>query len=307
MAVGPNSLGPLRPDVISLDILQILKKRFPMLTAIATDFSNEAVRLNTRIISRVATVPPVQTWTQANSYLSTAAATTDVPVQINHFHYVALSFFDDEMASTPRNLVQEQIEGAAYALGKDAFDKLMALCLVANFPTHTVSTVPNFTRDVLTAVRMQLQQAGASVPRYGILDATGMEMLLQDPTIISRFYINIEDSAVDQEAGILTGIGGFEKIYEFADLTTDAPNTLGFFGNKNALVLAARVPSKPASFVPDNPINAIIKNVTDEETGLTVQYRYHYDVKMGRLDMILTWIFGVAVGVPGHAALVTLT
>src|ERR1700741_218663 len=307
MAVGPNTLGTLSPDVISLDILQILKKRFPMLTAIATDFSNEAVRLNTRIISRVATVPPVQTWTQANGYLSTAAATTDVPVQINHFQYVALSFFDDEMASTPRNLVQEQIEGAAYALGKDAFDKLMALCLVANFPTHAVSTAAMFTRDTLTAVRMQLQQAGASVPRYGILDSTGMEMLLQDPTIISRFYINIEDSAFDQEAGILTGIGGFEKIYEFADLTTDAPNTLGFFGNKNALVLAARVPSDPASFVADIPINAIIKNVTDEGTGLTVQYRYHYDVKLGRLDMILTWIFGVAIGVPGHAALVTLT
>jgi len=307
MAVGPNTLGTLSPDVISLDILQILKKRFPMLTAIATDFSNEAVRLNTRIISRVATVPPVQTWTQANGYLSTAAATTDVPVQINHFQYVALSFFDDEMASTPRNLVQEQIEGAAYALGKDAFDKLMALCLVANFPTHTVSTAANLTRDTLTAVRYQLQAAGSAVPRYGILDSAGMQYLLQDPTIISRFYINIEDSAVDQEAGILTGIGGFEKIYEFADLTTDAPNTLGFFGNKNALVLAARVPSDPASFVADIPINAIIKNVTDDETGLTVQYRYHYDVKMGRLDMILTWIFGVAVGVPGHAALVTLT
>jgi hypothetical protein len=302
-----NTLGTLSPDVISLDILQILKKRFPMLTAVATDFSDEPVRLNTRIISRVATVPAVSSYTQATGYAETAAGTTDVPVQINNFRYVGLSFHDDELASTPRNLVQEQIEGAAYALGKDAFDKLMALCIVANFPTHTVSTAASLTRDQLTAVRYQLQAAGASVPRYGILDSAGMEYLLQDPTIISRFYINIEDAAVDQEAGILTGIGGFEKIYEYADLTTDAPNTLGFFGNKNALILAARVPSDPASFVADIPINAIIKNVTDEETGLTVQYRYHYDVKLGRLDMILTWIFGVAVGVPGHAALLTLT
>ena len=302
-----NVLGTLSPDVISLDILQILKKRFPMLTAVATDFSNEPVRLNTRIISRVATVPAVSTYTQGTGYAETAATTTDVPVNINNFRYVGLSFHDDELASTPRNLVQEQIEGAAYALGKDAFDKLMALAIVANFPTHTVSTAASLTRDALTVVRAQLQQAGASVPRYGILDSTGMEYLLQDPTIISRFYINIEDAAVDQEAGILTGIGGFEKIYEYADLTTDAPNTLGFFGNKNALILAARVPSDPASFVADIPINAIIKNVTDEETGLTVQYRYHYDVKLGRLDMILTWIFGVAVGVPGHAALITLT
>jgi hypothetical protein len=71
--------------------------------------------------------------------------------------------------------------------------------------------------------------------------------------------------------------------------------------------MAARVPSDPAAFVADIPINAIIKNVEDPDTGLTLQYRYHYDVQQGRLDMVLTWIFGVAVGVAGHAALVTLS
>jgi hypothetical protein len=302
-----NTLGTLSPDVITLDVLQFLKKRFPMLTAVATDFSNEPVRLNTHIISRVPVVPAVQSFTQAGGYASTNASTTDVSILINNFRFVSLSFYDDEMASTPRNLVQEQVEGAAYALGKDAFDKLMALCIVANFPTHTVSTAANLTRDTLTLVRGQLQIAGSRTPRFGIIDSTGMQYLLQDPTIVSRFYVNVEDSAIDQEAGILTGIGGFEKIFEYPDLTTDAANTLGFFGNKNALCLAARVPSDPAAFVADIPINAIIKNVQDEATGLTIQYRYHYDVKMGRLDLVLTWIFGVALGVAGHGALITLT
>jgi hypothetical protein len=302
-----NTLGTLSPDVLTLDVIQFLKKRFPMLTAIATDFSNDPVRLNARIISRVVTVPPVASYTQAAGYVSANAATVDVPVTINQFRHVTLSFYDDEMASTPRNLVQEQVEAAAYALGKDAFDKLMALCIVANFPTHTVSTAANFTRDTLTALRFQLQVAGANIPRHGILDSAGMEFLLQDPTIISRFYLNIDEASVNQEIGILTGIGGFEKIFEFADMTTDAPNTLGFFGTKDALVMAARVPSDPAAFVSDIPINAVIKNVSDPDTGLTIQYRYHYDVKMGRLDMTLTWIFGVAVGVAGHAVLATLT
>ena len=51
--MATNSLGTLSPDVISLDVLQFLKKRFPLLTQISTDFSQETVRLNTRIISRV--------------------------------------------------------------------------------------------------------------------------------------------------------------------------------------------------------------------------------------------------------------
>ena len=71
--------------------------------------------------------------------------------------------------------------------------------------------------------------------------------------------------------------------------------------------MAARVPSDPAAFIADIPINAIIKNVVDTDSGLTMQYRYHYDVKLGKLNLILAWIFGVAVGVPGHATLATLT
>lgn len=303
----PNTLGTLSPDVVTLDVIQFLKKRFPMLTAVATDFSNEPVRLNTRIISRVVTPPPVQSFTQAAGYASSNAATTDVPVSINQFRFVALSFYDDELSSTTRNLVQEQVEAAAYSLGKDAFDQLMALAIVANFPTHAVQTAAGLTRDDLTKVRGLLQIAGANVPRHGILDSLGMESLLQDQTIISKFFLNVDEASVDQEIGTLTGIGGFEKIYEYANMTTDAPNTLGFFGSKEALVMAARVPSDPAAFVSDIPINAVIKNVSDPDTGLTIQYRYHYDVKMGRLDLVLTWIFGVAVGVAGHGALITLT
>src|ERR1700747_260100 len=110
-----NTLGTLSPDVIALDVMKFLRKRFPVMTSISTDFSKESVRLNTHIISRVVTVPTVQSYTQANGYLNSAAATVDVPVLINNFRYVALSFFDDELASTPRNLIQEQVESAAYA------------------------------------------------------------------------------------------------------------------------------------------------------------------------------------------------
>ena len=83
----PNALGTLSPDVLTLDVIQFLKKRFPALTAIATDFSNEPVRFNTRIVSRVVTVPAVASYTQGGGYASGNATTVDVPVQINNFRY----------------------------------------------------------------------------------------------------------------------------------------------------------------------------------------------------------------------------
>ena len=153
-----NSLGTLSPDVITLDCLDFLKKRFPILTNISTDFSNEPVRLNTHIISRVVTPPAVQSYSQANGYASTTGVTTDVSVAINQFRHVTLSFYDDELSSTPRNLVQEQVEAAAYSLGKDAVDQLLAIASTTNF-THNVVTAANFARTTLTAARATLRKA----------------------------------------------------------------------------------------------------------------------------------------------------
>jgi hypothetical protein len=299
-----NILGTLSPDVLALDCLDFLKKKFPILTTVATDFSDEPVRLNTHIISRVVTPPPVQSYTQALGYSASSGVTTDVSVQINQFRYAAISFYDDELASTPRNLVAEQVEAAAYSIGKDAADQLLALASPANF-THNVVTSANYTRSTLTAARATLRKAGANPYYFGILNSDAWQYLTSDQTMINTFMLNVNNANVNFEDGHIQGISGFRDVYEYPDLNIINTTVNGFFASKNALVMAARVPSDPAAFVADIPVNAIIKNVQDEDTGITLQYRYHYDVQRGRLDMILTWIFGVALGVTGHGTLIT--
>jgi hypothetical protein len=300
----PNILGTLSPDVLALDCLDFLKKKFPILTTVATDFSDEPVRLNTHIISRVVTPPPVQSYTQALGYNPSSGVTTDVSVNINQYRYAAISFYDDELASTPRNLVAEQVEAAAYSIGKDAADQLLALASTANF-THTVQTSANFARSTLTAARATLKKQGANPYYFGVLNADAWQFLTSDQNMINTFMLAINPGNVNFEDGHIQAVSGFRDLYEYPDLNITNTTVNGFFASKNALVLAARVPSDPAAFVADIPINAIIKNVQDEDTGITLQYRYHYDVQRGRLNMILTWIFGVALGVTGHGCLVT--
>src|ERR1700752_335079 len=151
----PNVLGTLSPDVLALDCLDFLKKKFPILTAFATDFSDEPVRLNTHIITRVVTPPPVQSYTQAAGYAPSSGGSTDLSVQIKQFRYAAISVYSDELSSPPRNLVAEEVEAAAYSIGKDAADQLMALASTVNF-THSVQTAANFNRNTLTAARATL-------------------------------------------------------------------------------------------------------------------------------------------------------
>ena len=300
----PNVLGTLSPDVLALDCLDFLKKKFPILTAFATDFSDEPVRLNTHIISRVVTPPPVQSYTQALGYNPSSGVTTDVSVMINQFRYAAISFYDDELSSTPRNLVAEQVEAAAYSIGKDAADQLLALTTTTNF-THSVTTTANFNRNTLTAARAALRKQGSNPYYVGILNSDAWQYLTSDQTMLNTFFLKINEGNVNFEDGHIQGVSGFRDLYEYSDLNITNTTVNGFFASKNALVMAARVPSDPAAFVADIPVNAIIKNVQDEDTGITLQYRYHYDVQRGRLDMILTWIFGVALGVAGHGTLVT--
>jgi hypothetical protein len=300
----PNTFGTLSPDVLALDVLDFLKKKFPILTTVATDFSDEPVRLNTHIITRVVTPPIVQSFTQANGYNPSSGVSTDVSVTINQFRYAAISFYDDELASTPRNLVAEQVEAAAYSLGKDATDQLLALTSTANF-TKSVVTSANFARSTLTAARATLRKAGANPYYFGILNSDAWQYLTSDQTMINTFMLNVNNANVNFEDGHIQGISGFRDVYEYSDLNITNTTVNGFFASKNALIMAARVPSDPAAFVADIPVNAIIKNVQDEDTGITLQYRYHYDVQRGRLNMILTWIFGVALGVTGHGTLVT--
>jgi hypothetical protein len=294
-----NALGTLAPDVIAMDVLQFLIKKYPILTMFATDFSNEPAKYNARVVTRVPVVPAVQSYTQAAGYAITPATTTDVPVTLNQFRHVTLAFYDDEMSSTSRNLVDEQVAVAAAALGKDAADKLIANITAGNYPQHGVTTDATYTRAKMVAARQALVTAGAQGNKVSILDAAAWAQLAQDPVVINTLNVGVSDASLSFQDGVMQGVGGFDKIVEYADLAATDATLTGFFGTKNALIMCGRVPTDPTSLVPV-PINGIIKNVTDPSTGLTIQYRYHYQVDKGRLDMTLAWIFGTAMGVSLH-------
>jgi P22 coat protein - gene protein 5 len=301
-----NTLGTLSPTVVSLKVLQFLKKKFPMLTAVATDFSEEAVLLNQQVTSRVVVPPPVSDYQSpaagGTGYAAGAASTTDVPVIINKHKFVSLSFSDTEIASTRRNLVEEQIAASAYALGRQAALDLFALVTPAAFPNPTsVTAAANVSRNTILAVRAALNTQGATEEnRFGVINTPTMEFLGADQTIVSRFFYNTEP---DFKGGHIEGLAGFDDIFEYTELNP-ANNLLGFFGAKEALVFAARVPADPTELIPGGlPLPGKIENVLDPDSGLSLQMRYWYDFEAGALNMVLTWMYGVALGVAGHGTL----
>jgi hypothetical protein len=300
-----NSLGTLSPVEIVLDCIAFLKQKFPVLTTITTDFSVDAVKFNQEVVSRVVIPVAAQDYDLVNGYVAESATTVDVPVTITKHKHVSISLTDQELSSTTRNLLQEQKEAVAYSLGLQIANDLFALITPANFPAvlAPIAAAGNASRSVILGARAELVTAGATLNRYGLVNPGVFAALAEDQTIFAKLYSDIEP---DFQDGVIYGLGGFGKIVEVATLPT-ANKLLGYFGGKEGLILAGRVPADPALMAPGVPIPGLIDNVTDPDTGLTIQYRYAYDMFKGRLQMTLTLMYGVAVGVPGHAVLLLST
>jgi hypothetical protein len=144
-------------------------------------------------------------------------------------------------------------------------------------------------------MRQLLVTNGASINRFGVVNPAVFAALGQDTSVISKF--NFGGADPDLNAGSISDFGGFSRIEEYAEMNT-ANSLLGFFGAKESLVMAARVPE-----VLDVALPGIIENVADPDSGLTLQYREYYDMLGGQLNVTLTWMYGVALGVAGHGAI----
>lgn len=294
-----NSLGTLTPKKVVLDVFRFLRQQFPLINSISTDFSDEQANFNQQIVSRVPTIPTVADYHTTNGYVAGDAATTDVPVTINAHKHVSLAFGEQELSGTNRNLVEEQKMGAAYALAKGLFDAVCAQITVANYANETVSTVANSDRDTLTALRKVLNTRGVGNPRFAIVNGDVAEKLDQDSRIISSDYGRPGGTEEDNGWLHLQGVAGFRSVWEYPDLPTDE-NLTGFAGTKDGLVVATRVPKDPALVVSNLNLPGTIEVVTDPDTGMSMMVRYHYDMTLGKLQMTMTWMYGVGVGVAGN-------
>jgi hypothetical protein len=87
----------------------------------------------------------------------------------------------------------------------------------------------------------------------------------------------------------LPNVAGF-SVSQYVNMPTNSENLVGVCGGKQGLLVAARVPR-----VQDFP--GIIENITDPETGFTLQLRKWYSADDGRHYMSMGCQYAVSVGV----------
>lgn len=307
--------GYLRATLSATEILQdtleSFKVQFPMLTGPAgfgTDFQPKTARKGNTIIAHIRTLPSTQSYDSSSGYEANAAEAssllTDVPVALDQHIHVPVKIDHIDVLSSQKDLYAGAIADMAFVLGKAVVDDALAEVKAANFSYGDNVTIANTSKTTLNAATKKLNENGnAPRGRFGLVTSDFYNALEEDARLSSRDYHGQMRQA--NGYGELQNVAGFERVWEYPDLRTAAGESInGFFGGRNAVAIASRVPSDPSQLAASIGIPAIAKfeTVTDPNSGLTllgIQW-----MKAGVFDIYLTvaLIWGVAAGKQGGTA-----
>jgi hypothetical protein len=297
-------MATLSTTELITDVIDAFKVRFPLMSAIGTDFSSDEAKLGQTITGRILSLPSVQDYDGTDGYKANSASanslTTDVSVTLNRHKHVPIKVDFIDQVSTKRDLYAETVGNMAYALGKEAFDYTMGLVTQANFSHEVVGTTANSDYDALALATKVLNKNGASATgRIGIVNSDVFQTLDSDQRIASGDYHGQQKGA--SAYGVLSNVGGFESIFEYPDLPANSEDLTGFFTDKTGIVMASRIPNDVEALANRIGIPAISKVdvVSDADTGLTMMGITYQDAGTFDVYTTLTWIYGVSAGAQG--------
>lgn len=285
------------------DVIDAFKVRFPMLSAMATDFSSEEAKLGDTIRGRVSSVPSAQDY-GANGYKDNASSanslTEDVSITLNQHKHVPVKVDYIDQISTKRNLYNEVVGQMAFQLGKTMTDFVLGKVTQANFSHDLAGTTANSDYDALATATKILNANGAQpTGRYGIVNSDVFKSLETDERIASGDYHGQQRGG--NAYGVLSNVGGFEAIYEYPDMPANSETLTGFFADRSALVIASRVPTDMDAVAQSLGVPSIAKTeiVSDADTGLSFMNITYQDPHTFDMYTTTTVIYGAYAGAEG--------
>jgi hypothetical protein len=289
--MATNSLGTTNANVIAQRALEILVADYSFLRNAVTDFSDEAAKYGASIYTARLSALTAADYSQANGYVNSAITQADVSIALNKFKHVSYAVDDLERTSSNVNLIERFAGAAAHALGLQMVGDLLTLVTSTSFTSALTQSSATFTYASVVSAGILLNNN--NVPqhdRYAVLLPSYYGRLLNDTTIIANAQITGEQA---RTAGI-GQVAGF-NINMYSAVPSNSITLGGLFAQKEALVIAARVPEIPTGI----PIPGDISVVTEPRTGLSLQVRESYNITLGLLQRTYALMYGVKAGETG--------
>lgn len=284
MANALNGVFATRIAKLSLDCL--LTKRLPI-TTFLTDFSDEAVPHGNAITTRYPNALTAQNFlANKNSIDSNTVSRT---ITLNKYVGVPVAFTDTEEAFSDVKLMNEFIEPAITTLFENVMDTVQALITVASFSSNTVIAAANFTAANVAGIVQTLNTAKVPSSRRSLIIPPSYAVTLKKDTAVQAAYAYGSNQTIVE--GVLPKVYGLTP-YEYNGTIPTTNNLAGYAFAPQALLLAVRPPQMPRNWYGE------VRNITDPDSGLTIQFRDYYDGTSQRTEWC--FIYGAQIGNPGN-------
>lgn len=285
-----NTIGGINLAQIAQETLRTLLPQMPMLSAFTTDFSGDIAIKGESVTTRVATATAAGD--ASGGYTSSDVTSTAKTITLNKHKHFTMGFTDAEAAKGGLDMLRRTfIEPAANCVVNAFLDDLLALVIAATFANSTLVTAANFDADDVADLAQALSDQNVRRQgRFLLLKPTYTAALVKDNAIQnSQAYGGSE--AIREN--LSPRVHGFD-VHEYTDIPANAEALEGIAGNKQGLIIAARVPGEPENWFGE------VQNVSDPDTGLTLQLRQWYEGKDGKHYVTVTVMYGVGVGVAAN-------
>jgi phage I-like protein len=298
--VTDANLGTLAGTLVTQRTLELLKFIFPALTRFTSDFSDQPATFNQTIMTRIITIPTVQTYSTASGWTDAAALTTDVPVILNNHKGVPITFNENILASTMRRLFDEFAPASAYALAKNIVDAIYALLTDANFTNNTIVSSANFARGTVVDIGVALTQRGVPLGlgnRTMLLWPSAFGSLVKDPTMVTFAAYQqprIVTEGTTPQSTFVPTVDTFE-VYSAPNMPSNNANLVGFGGSRSALVVATRPPNDYTSVLPGASFGNV-QMVTDPDINITVMQVQYVNHTLGTATSRIAIMYGTSAG-----------
>lgn len=300
----------------------------PVLQNISVDLTQldpnvaRSATLGSTVMARINSIPPVTNYAEGGA--SPDVADTDVPVILNEMKQTSRAFTAAEIqacyradGTSQRNIILEAARPLSEAIAAHIVDLIVSKWTHANFPQAglpapgtTGGVGPRYVKaaaswDYNAVVDCRTLAALLKMPlngRFLCLNSLAYGALIKDATIAQRYALNTQPSV----EGNVPNFAGFSSICEHSALAAAnaTANMVGFFGARDSVLYANRVPTNPRDIpglsLPNSAYNYEV--ITEPKTGISVMViewggELSYNVK-------LVWLQGCAVGNPANGCMI---
>lgn len=273
----PNTLAGVAPDLIADAGFESLKTSLVSLKAFSTDFSDELTAKGASITTRIFLAKTAVT--TENDYENTGGnTTTAVKVTLDKYQKDTFFLEDKDRNDNDTDVMIGFARESGFAVGKAITNDIQSIITNANYgAAKLVIASASFDLDNVADLSQEATTDGVS--------QNNRTLVLREAyhtAVIKDDGVQRVDASGDSDAlrdNNLKRLHNFQVI-EAVEIPTNGENLVGYYAHPSALAIATRPVFPQEGSVEAGQIFELRK---DEQTGLTMGFRMHYDPGTGRL------------------------